>query len=251
VRDKLRALAKVAEIDEASSSYDQELKTIPAKLAAMREDVATLEKLLEHERAQLDEAKALLAERTQELSERREAVTRAKSKGSRAQTMKEADMAEREVESNRRAAAEREKEISQIQDTIEAKATTLAERESQFEEARQILETEEKEGKARLEVVKVERDKVLVGRGKYVELVPPRIIKRYERLRERSKHKAVTILTSEMCSSCRLLLPAQFYIELLRFDDIRDCPQCRAFLVHERALEGYVPPNPDGPSAEA
>lgn len=249
MREELRALAAVAKIDEASSSYDEELKTIPARLEAMRQDVATLEMLLTQERAQLDEAKGLLEERSAELALRREAIAHAKAKGSRAQTMKEADAAEREVESNRRAAQEREKEIGQIQETIEAKTKTLEEREAQFAEAKELLASSEKEGAERLEVVKTEREKVLVGRTTEVDKVPKRIIKRYERLRERSAHRAVAILTSDTCSSCQLRLPAQFYIDLQKGEEIKDCPQCRAFLIHESILDDA--PSAEAPAAEA
>ena len=59
MRDQLRALAKLAKMDEAAKDFDEELKTLPQRIEAMRQDVDTLEKLLVHERSQLEEAQKL------------------------------------------------------------------------------------------------------------------------------------------------------------------------------------------------
>ena len=246
MQDELRALAKLAKMDMAAQEFDEELRSLPARIEEMKGDVQTLEMLLSQERAQVDEATRLKAERTSELQERNEALSRAKAKAGRARSLREADAAEREIEANRRAMTQLREDIAKLDATIEAKSSSLKERESQFEEARTMFSTEEAEAKARLEVVETERGKVTQGREALLDSLPKRIRKRYQKLRSRGgKYLSVAIIDNRACVSCQMSLPPQLFIEIQRGEDFHSCPQCNALLVHASFSE------PDAPSAEA
>lgn len=246
MQDELRALAKLAKMDMAAKEFDEELRSLPARIEEMKGDVQTLEMLLSQERAQVDEATRLKAERTSELQERNEALSRAKAKAGRARSLREADAAEREIEANRRAMTQLREDIAKLDATIEAKSASLGERESQFEEARTMFATEEAQAKARLEVVEKERGKVTQGREELLAALPKRIAKRYEKLRSRgSKFLTVAIIETGACISCQMSLPPQLFIEVQRGEDFHSCPQCHALLVHQQfAL-------PEAPEAQA
>tara|TARA_B100001750_G_scaffold224383_1_gene215393 strand:+ start:3984 stop:4754 length:771 start_codon:yes stop_codon:yes gene_type:complete len=250
--EELRALAKLALMDGAASAHEAELRDLPAKIEAMRADVQTLETLLSAERSQIDEAKALRDERQKDLQAKVDQLGAAKSKMSKASNLREADSAEREVEMTRRAIKEREEEVLTIEETLEKKSGSLGEREKQFEEARSILEGEAAAAKERLEVVAKERDEVLAGRDAVVAQIPKRIVKRYERLRTKPRHDAVSfIYTDGTCRSCRMALPAQLFIEVQRGEEFHECPQCRAFLIHESFVPEVVEKRADADAGDA
>lgn len=233
MQDELRALAKLARMDMAAKGFDEELKSLPARIAEMSADVQTLETLLAQERAQVEEAQALKSARAEEVQERNEALSRAKAKAGRSRTLREADAAEREIEANRRAMTQLREDIAKLEATIEAKSSSLKERESQFEEARAIFATDEAEAKARLAIVTEERGKVTQGREELLATLPKRIAKRYARLRTReTKFLSVAIVENRTCISCQMSLPPQLYIEVQRGEDFHACPQCNALLVH-------------------
>ncbi|MEZ4253096.1 MAG: hypothetical protein R3B99_33220 [Polyangiales bacterium] len=252
MRDVLTALAKLWKIDDAAKGYDEELRTLPAKIEAMRRDVEMLESLLAAERTQVAEAEALKAARAEDLVERREALGRAKSKASRSRTLKESDAAEREVEATRRTISDREREISTLEETLTAKRATLDERERQLGEAKSLAEEEASAAEARLAEVGVAREQVVIGRDELVAVLPRRVVKRYEKLRTRDRFLPVSIVRDSTCVSCRMTLPAQLCIEVkraesktdgtLELEDFLVCPQCHAFLVHVDLVE---PPAPD------
>lgn len=233
MQDELKALAKLAKMDMAAKEFDEELRTLPARIEEMKGDVQTLEMLLSQERAQVEEATRLKSERTSELQDRNEALSRAKAKAGRARSLREADAAEREIEANRRAMTQLREDIAKLDATIEAKSASLGERESQFEEARSMFATEEADAKARLEIVETERGKVTQGRTELLASLPKRIAKRYDKLRSRgSKYLSVAIIETRTCISCQMSLPPQLYIEVQRGEDFHSCPQCNALLVH-------------------
>ncbi len=237
MRDELIALAKLAKMDIAAKDFEEELRSVPARIEQMRADVQTLETLLAQERAQIDDAEALRQQRVSEISDRNEALSRAKSKGSRARTLRESDAAEREVEANRRAINDIKEDIAKLDATIEAKSASFAERETQFEEARTSFADEEKQAKERLIAVEAERSKVMVGRDDLLARLPKRIVKRYEKLRTRPKYASVAIVSTTTCISCQMALPPQLFINLQRGEDFHSCPRCHAWLVHASFAE--------------
>ena len=246
MHDELKALAKLAKMDGAAADQEAELRDVPARIDGMRSDLDTLETMLAAERGQLEGATALRDERAADLKSKLDALSLAKTKLSKSRTLREADNAEREVEHIRRAIKEREEEVLSIEETIEQKAASLSERESQFEDARKILRDEESASKERLVEVRASRDKVLAGRDKVVAQVPKRVVKRYEKLRTRPRYEAVSIIGADgTCYSCRMALPPQLFINVQRGEEFHECPQCRAFLVHEAFTPDFIPPSAD------
>jgi uncharacterized protein len=248
MHDELRALAKLAKMDGSASDHEAELRDLPARIEGMRSDLQMLETLLAAERGQIDDATTLRDERAADLKARVNALSEAKGKLSKARTLREADSAEREVEHSRRAIKEREEEVLSIEETIEQKTASLSEREKQLVEAQAMLRDEETAAEARLKIVRVERDAVLAGREEVVQKLPKRVVKRYEKLRTRPRYDAVSFIGADgTCHSCRMALPPQLFIEVQRGDELHECPQCRAFLVHE----AFVPDVPAGPRPES
>ena len=171
VRDELKALAKLAQMDHSARDLDEELKRIPAHLEELRGSVQTLEALLAQERSQLTEAETLKVDRAAELKARVEGLQRARRNAAQATNMKESQAGEREVEVNRRAIKEREEDLKRIGEAIEAKTASLAEREKDFQEAQQMLHAEEETSKTKVDELEAERNKLLAGRDEIVGVI--------------------------------------------------------------------------------
>ncbi|MEM9863884.1 MAG: C4-type zinc ribbon domain-containing protein [Myxococcota bacterium] len=220
-------------MDGAAKEFERELKELPERLASLRQDLSVLENLLEAERQQLAQAKAIRDERNLDLKLKVEALQKAKAKGSQARNLREVDAAEREVEANRRAIPEREQDIEAVETVIESKTKVLEERESQFGEAKAILEDEATAAEARIAELEAKKSTVLDGRDELAAQVPKRMMKMYERLKEKAKYDAATIVEQDgNCKSCRMALPAQLAIEVQRAEQFHQCPICKSFLIH-------------------
>lgn len=229
-------------MDQAAADLAKEKRELPKELASLRDDVGLLEKLLGQERAQMDEARELRDERKEALQARVDGLSRAKAKASQARSLREANMAEREVETNRKAIKDREDEIAKLVGALETKESALAEREKQFEESREILEKEETRVAERLSVIDGDLEVALAGRDDLIAAVPRRIYKRYEKLKTRDKYQPVTFIDTETCQSCRFALPPQLFIEVQKGKEIHTCPICHAYVIYT--------PLVDGPKAE-
>jgi uncharacterized protein len=236
VREQLRALAKLSVIDAAAREFEDELRQIPQQIDEMRADVKRLEGLLVKEREQLAEAEALKRAQEQEVADRNEAISRAKAKGAKSRTPKEADAAEREVEANRRAVREREDEVLRLDEVIEKLRAHVEQHQNELEEFRQEFVQEEQKGQERVAELEAERGKVLSGRDEAAGSIPRPLLSRYERLQQRLG-SGVAIVSDERCTVCSMALPAQQFIQVQRGEEIEQCPNCLRILLYKPLIE--------------
>jgi predicted nucleic acid-binding Zn-ribbon protein len=236
MRDELRALAKLGEIDLSAADLDKELKAIPAKLEEQRANLNHLEQLLAMERNQLGDAERLKSAQALEASQRSEMLARAKAKGAKARNAREAEAAEREVDAVRRTMREREEEAGKLHDAIAKVEASLSQHETEFEGFRTLFSAEETAAKARLAELEVERAKALEGRDQVVAKLPPVVVKRYERVREK-RGAGVAEVIDGTCQGCRLHVPPQQFIQIQRCEGVEQCPHCLRLLYFKPSIE--------------
>ena len=99
MREQLRALVKLSEIDARARGVDEQLKGIPAELEERRGAVRALESLVSRQTAAIVEAEKLVGQQDADLASRNDLLGKSKAKGAKARTMRESDAAERELES--------------------------------------------------------------------------------------------------------------------------------------------------------
>ncbi len=236
MRDQLRALVKLSEIDASASDLDQELKDIPAHIEEMRADVDRLEAMLAHERQELEDAERLGRQHEEQLGTSNEMLSRAKAKGAKARNAREVEAAEREMEAVRRTVREREEEQGRLREVIQKARTRLEQHDKELAELRSVIEEDEKQARARLEELGAQRQQVLAGRDEVVASLDKVLVRRYERIREK-RGTAVVEVVDGTCQGCQVQLPPQQFIELQRADEIQQCPQCVRILFHRSVLE--------------
>lgn len=235
MRDQLRALIKLAEIDALARNVDDRLKGIPAELEERRSAVKALESLVERQRATIAEAERLLAAQDADIATRGEGLSKAKGKSAKAKTMREAEAAERELEAIRRSIKDGEVEkerlkeqVAQTTASLEAPVNTLAEQRAELELAEQASE-------AKLVELRNEREKIVVGRDEWARKIDKQFVRLYDRLRTKLV-PAVCEVVAETCTGCRMQMPPQRYIQLQKGGEIMQCQMCNRIVYHRDTL---------------
>ncbi len=230
--DKLRALARLARMDEAARTIEAELKELPRRVETLRADVRRLAERLEQERAHLQEVEQLKAAHEQELEVRREQLSQARSKVNRARTAREAEAADREVEGLRRTIREREEELLKLEEALETGREQLEAHEKAFGEVEAALAEEERTVEARLAELREQLARETAGRDDVVASLGRQVVRHYERVRER-RGTGVAIVHSEVCTGCKMALPSQLFVQVQRGESLERCPHCLRWVVYE------------------
>lgn len=236
MREQLRALAKLSEIDASASDLDQELKDIPAHIEEMRADVKRLEMMLEREQRELEEAEQLGRAQSEQVSSSNEQLSRAKAKGAKARNAREVEAAEREMDAVRRSMRDREGENKRLDEVVDKARAQLEQHQKELADLRAGVQEDEAKAQARVEELQIERSKVLTGRDEITAQLGKALLRRYERIRDK-KGSAVAEVVEGTCMGCRMQLPPQQFIELQRGEELQQCPTCHRMLFVRTVLE--------------
>lgn len=236
VREQLRTLAKLSEIDASARDLDRELEEVPKRIAEMRSDVQRLEELLARERQQLVDAEKMQKSHDDEIAQRNDALARSRAKAAKARNAREAEATEREVETVRRMIKEREGEKEKLAGAIEEVKKSLAGHEAEFNELRTMFAAEEEKARARVAELQTERSKVVVGRDDLTVKLPRDVLRRYEQVRQKRGVGCVAVIDGT-CQGCRMQIPPQMYNTLQRYESVAQCPSCLRILYHPTVLD--------------
>lgn len=109
-------------------------------------------------------------------------------------------------------------------EAIAAAKAQLAAAEKEAASARATIAGEESE-------LKAEEGGLVARRDAALELLPPALRSRYEKLLVARKGRAVTELAGDGCAACGAHLPPQKAIAVRRGESVVDCPDCGRILV--------------------
>lgn len=234
--EQLAALAKIADIDAEALKAETELRDIPARIQALRDDVKKLGDLLTAERQQVADADRLLSAADEEINNQSQALARSKQKGARARNMRETDAVERELETIRRMMKDREAERETLKEAIGKRRGSVEKHEREFAELEKFASEEQTKADARLGELTQTRDRVLQGRSELVPKVPPDVMRRYDMIRSKRQGIGVASIDNGSCSGCFVVLAPQQVIAVQRAEEFVQCPRCVRFLYSREAI---------------
>lgn len=137
---------------------------------------------------------------------------------------------QREIDLSREANAQTEEELLRAMETLETLAAQLTAAQEALAEvearAAEVVAERRKEADALRQEVQAE----IGARDELAGAMDPRLRSKYEQIFDRRGGNAVVMAVDGICTGCRMRIPPQFYNELLKFRDIRQCPNCHRIL---------------------
>ena len=221
---------------------DQEIAMFDAAISSEVEAVAKSEKIFDERQAAIKElkekieaAEAKQRELEAEVSDEMNRIKERQSKMMQVQTNREYQSLLKEIEDNKKSTKEKEEEIVRIIESIEANSTIMAEKENLTLEEKEVWD--EESGKAKKKAAKIERKKAkfVTKRNGMAKTVNPSILRKYDLLRDRRNGKAVVGVIKGVCQGCFMSIPPQHYNNILKGDQMLNCPTCQRILFHDPA----------------
>jgi predicted nucleic acid-binding Zn-ribbon protein len=236
LRDQLKRLEELQRYDAQLQELNNALQAIPAKLQATQTDLARVEGLLTTERGQLAESQRYYKEQKDLLEADETHVSSAKHKLTQAKNSKEYVAAQREIDTSKESATNREAEMTKLVDAVKAKEKLLADRDSDVKSLRDSIAKDGEVARARMHelegkinALKAERDKIAAG-------VRPDVLKRYGAIRMR-RGLAVVAVRGGTCTGCNMNLPPQLFNMLQRGTSLETCPYCHRMVYWDELMK--------------
>jgi len=221
----------------------ENLASIDAELAIMQEELGRENDNIRQKKSRLDELNSHLTSSRESLGEMERTrseisvevrqmgiqIERSREKMLRCRTEKETMAVQRELEELRKLVRDREVEIEKLGQVIEMTRADIASSELEHEQVSAEIGTSEGPALERCRELedaasaKKNERRALAGR------VKPALLSRYELIRKR-RGTAIAFTTDGTCSACHIALPPMQFQQLMRREQLAQCPQCNRIL---------------------
>lgn len=140
-----------------------------------------------------------------------------------------------EMERAKQAISDCETRILESMDAIETSSSELAAAEAEASATRARLDTEERALDEREKQLGEELSRARARRDDVSVRIEADLLGHYTKIAMR-RRPAVVVISNEMCLGCRVNIPPQSYIEILKAERVITCGQCHRILVHQAKL---------------
>ncbi len=225
-----RPVVLLARLNEADLALDAVKARLVEIAAALHEPAALVAARQAHVEAEAELARCRQAQRNLELTEADidEKIKRSEQKlySGQIRNSRELEDAERDLQQQRNQRAHLEEHLLEALLAAEAAARLHADRLAEltrlstgWEETQAVLRRDQAQLKARLPALQARQAAAR-------QAVPPHLFPLYDNLRPRKGGRAVAELDDDMCSACRVSVPASKFAAALEGDDLVYCGNC-------------------------
>jgi uncharacterized protein len=236
LRDKLKALEELQQIDLDTGGLDAESQQIPHRRAEIETGLGGARKAYEAENKRVDDNEREKRGIEQMLAMERDKVKKWEGRLGDIKTPREYAALSREIDIAKKTNDTQHEQLkalqaagAEIRKGQEAAADALSEKEMAAEAEIQQLSAREADFTKR-------RAELVARRAEAARQVDPGLLARYEAIKKRRAGIAVAAVVGQTCRGCNRNIPPQLYIVLQRAESIETCPNCSRIIYSAEAV---------------
>ncbi len=229
MKEQLRLLEQLQEIDKQIFQHEQELERYPLEVREIARSLVTTRREISEDREKLAAQEKDLRKKEQDLATEQEKIKRSERRLLGIKNQKEYNALSREIKLGKKVAGELEDSVLGLMTGIEGLKTSLAKMEEEYaENEKRLLEK-----KAEAETVTADAGNALttlnLEKAKISEGIDRDFLKRYETVRK-ARGTGVAELLHGSCCACHMAVPPQLNIRVLKQEEMIACPNCLRIL---------------------
>ena len=242
LREKLKALEELQQIDLESDEVRRALEGVPARRAAAEQRILEARKAYDEQKARLDQNERERRQIDVLLSMERDKVKKWEGRLGEIKTPREYAALSREIDIAKKTNEGQSEQAKlllaaagELKAALEQRGEALADAEDAAQGALAALDQERADAEARLAALEARR-------AAAVGLVDPALLAKYENIKRRRAGVAVSPVVGSTCKGCHRNIPPQLSIVLQRADTIETCPNCHRIIYSAAAVNPPAPP---------
>ena len=242
MREKLKALEELQQIDLETNGVRAELDALPGRRATLEAGVAGARRSWEEERARLEtnererrQLETLLAMERDKVKKWEGRLGEIRTPREFAALSREIDIAKKTNDGQSEQVKSLASQAAEMRKTVDSREEDLSERESAAQAELEELDKARAAGDAKLRALDERR-------AQAAKLVDPALLAKYEKIKKRRAGVAIAPVVGGACRGCHRAIPPQLAIVLQRANSIETCPNCHRIIYSAEAV------NPPAPS---
>ena len=240
LRDQLRALEQLQELDLKIDRLKKSKEAIPSALKTLDSGIARLQTSMNIKKTALVEIEKVQRQNQAAKDLNSDRLSRANSKLEGVQNSQEFQAAQKEIEQLKKLNAtldEQNKKTGTDAEAINKELTDLGAQMTKLQDERGAQATQFSSQEA---ATASEIGKLSTERAQYTGNVDPRTLSQYDRIRGARAGLGIVPTIAGRCKGCNMILPPQLYNEIQKVLQLYQCPSCNRIL--------FAPTTPPGES---
>ena len=233
----LEDLIKLSKFDTAISMFEPKIENEKAKLATFVETAASIKASINSIYLEIDDVKSKRTKNNIHLAELKTKLEYIAKKNKDVTNEKELKALQLEEEIAKEQISFANEEIERLDNLTKNKELTLKE----FQEKLAVEEEDIKEIQVavdnRIEEISDERNVVYQERSELLEKFDNKILTFYEKIKRWAKDSAVVPVKKQACYGCYMKINDKTYAEVIKAEEIVNCPHCGRILYKEDEIE--------------
>ena len=233
----LQDLIKLSKFDTAISMFEPKIENEKAKLATFVETAASIKASINSIYLEIDDVKSKRTKNNIHLAELKTKLENIAKKNKDVNNEKELKALQLEEEIAKEQISFANEEIERLDNLTKNKEVTLKE----LQEKLAVEEEDIKEIQATvdntIEEISKERNVVYQERSELLEKFDNKILTFYEKIKRWAKDSAVVPVKKQACYGCYMKINDKTYAEVIKAEEIVNCPHCGRILYKEDETE--------------
>ncbi len=233
----LQDLIKLSKFDTAISMFEPKIEKEKAKLATFVETASTIKASINSIYLEIDDVKSKRTKNNIHLAELKTKLENIAKKNKDVHNEKELKALQLEEEIAKEQVSFANEEIDRLDNLAKSKEAILKElqeklatEEEDIKEVQQVVDTT-------IEEINKERNEVYQQRSELLEKFDNKILTFYEKIKRWAKDSAVVPVKKQACYGCYMKINDKTYAEVIKAEEIVNCPHCGRILYKEDETE--------------
>jgi uncharacterized protein len=235
IRDNLSILAALQQTDADAAAIEKKFAGVGARLAALDDQLAAFAKQFTEQELKRDTLKKQYRSDEEEVRAIEGRIIKAEEKLRSVKTNKEYHSMLKEIDEFKSKKAALEDTMIEMLETIEIAEKDAASLKADLADLQAEIEERRNEIQVEADAQHLELERLNQRRQSVWDRLDPKLQKMYDRAKHQGKGTAVAPVDDAVCLACRMNIPPQGFIELLRMNAIQMCPHCQR-IIYPKAM---------------
>ncbi len=223
---RMTALIGLQDCDTSIMAIQTKKEEGPAKIHGLKEGLNVMEKRLEAEINQLEEYKRDRRKSEQDIEDIESRIEKSNEKLSNIKSNKEYQAALKEIDGLKVEKSLLEDKVIEIMEEIEILEERNVAAKAESEKLKEEFEKDRDEILKELKDLGQDLENLEKERARFSQTIDKDLLKRYDHLRKYKGGVAISPVVKGICQACHLGIPPQKFNDLIRGDELMDCPNC-------------------------
>ena len=233
----LQDLVKLSKFDSSISMFEPKIENEKAKLSTFVEIAEAIKSQINDTYAQIDDVKSKRTKNNIHLAELKTKLEDISKKNNEISNEKELKALQLEEEIAKEQISFANEEIIRLDKIADSKEESLKELQVKLAEEEESIKEIQVAVDNAIDEINQERNAVYQERSELLEKFDNKILTFYEKIKRWAKDTAVVPVKKQACYGCFMKISDQTYAEIIKSDEIINCPHCGRIIYKEEETQ--------------